>query len=63
LQPVGAVANAPTKDVKCLDKDGSTLTKVALADIENAGSLAQAGPLQKSVKGKKNQIFPASFRQ
>ncbi|KAJ6579198.1 hypothetical protein DFH09DRAFT_1077489 [Mycena vulgaris] len=59
-QPVGAVANASTKAVKCLDKD-NRLTKVALVDIEKAVSLAHASPLQKSVNGKPIRLFRHRF--
>ncbi|KAK7061438.1 hypothetical protein R3P38DRAFT_2757895 [Favolaschia claudopus] len=43
-RPIGAVANAPTRAVRCNDKTGAT-TDIPLAAIQTAVSLAQAGPL------------------
>ncbi|KAK7046741.1 hypothetical protein R3P38DRAFT_3258058 [Favolaschia claudopus] len=56
-RPIGAVANAPTKAVRCNNKDGAT-TDIPLAAIQTAVSLAQAGPL---VSGNNAVKFPHIF--
>ncbi|KAK6997316.1 hypothetical protein R3P38DRAFT_3370071, partial [Favolaschia claudopus] len=57
IRPIGAIANAPTKAVRCNNKDGAT-TDIPLAAIEEAVNLAQAGPL---VSGNNAVKFPHIF--